>query len=1287
MRSQKQSARRLPSSKMNDARSGSGSSISSAACRTGGGGGEGWTKTTRLKLLRVVMAMLVVVAMTTTTRLLLHVPPPPNEDLSSFSFSSSSSSLSSRVDNRFQRKKNQRTLNQSLRRNSSQSPLKGESKHLPQTMRHTNKSSYMLLSSSSSSSHNLLSNTTPQSAGVTISSARATTTTTNTTSTRSTTTTIKKQIQGHSGYQRPEPVDVRIELSSDMKTVVLQTRRAKPETPSNINTTTTTTANSITTWTNLLPSSGQSRLYDRQRYTSPYQLVDPLWQALQQLPSSPAINGTTTSDKQEQQQQHPRSPFPIRATTAQLQQQQPPLPFYLGVLIDAGRHYFPMKWLKQLVQYLALMRYNYIHFRLTDDQSFNVQLQSHPELAFPSVVNGNTQVYTPHQLRELVQFAKQYNITIIPELNVPGHAGAWGGGGGGRLPIPNLVVQCPQFTCAAGNGMPLNISHPLLLSTILPNVLHEIIDIFDHPPFLHLGGDEVDLGEPCWVEYENQQRLQTRQERQRKLQRELQEQRLQEQEHQHQQPSTTKTNDANANDANSSPTPSPTASPTLSRKGAMQVFESQLELILANLGYTTDQIIRWERRDNTDYRAGSITQYWESLPEEGSEKSNTTGTEGDNFQDNGRPATPSPQRWMASTGLYFDIKNNHDAWDYYQQIQTILGHPAAASTSTIATPTGSSSFTSSSLLAIVAGTFELDTEYWLDRNVMGRLLAVAMAVQGAKASEPPFSSREDLEVAYEESCIEKLQWDPSICDLFGQPTLDQWSFSAKWYDSWHQWKSGICHRLTEEVSRKWISTSPLASLSLTNSNVGFWERFGRTKQYLPATGTNINTPTTTLRQSGSIQEKTGSDTITTTNDTTWLPKDLQHHAVPHTGVILDLVNGIVPPLRVQKLLQETMLSRVGFNLIQLRLANDDGFVMTLPSVPFLGYVPGTPEYSNSRVEPYAKRDLVQIVRTARRHGIQVFPEISSTTNAGGWYKGGFLANCPTLLCQSGDSNTGGRIRNSDRADTDPPRLVGVVSHNITNFSLLPVIASVVRDLRRIFSSDYLHLGSDERLQGMNCFRERRTGLDVRLDDFARFERKLSALLTLEGVPLDRVLRWENQEHTRYEDRTGRMTHFVYYADEDMDENMDASRRRNWPLPPPQKRTGTPADNFFVALHLVAKNPWTVYQATRELVRHSPTAILAEVKYLSEEHWEETRMAMRLLAFAMGVATHDEMDRETFEKTYVQLCVQLDISQCHEGVLPSDWPVSAKNVADVELACTERTREFRIRIPRVTNSSN
>jgi hypothetical protein len=64
-----------------------------------------------------------------------------------------------------------------------------------------------------------------------------------------------------------------------------------------------------------------------------------------------------------------------------------------------------------------------------------------------------------------------------------------------------------------------------------------------------------------------------------------------------------------------------------------------------------------------------------------------------------------------------------------------------------------------------------------------------------------------------------------------------------------------------------------------------------------------------------------------------------------------------------------------------------------------------------------------------------------------------------------------------------------------------------------------------------------------------------------------------------------------------------------------------------------------------------------------------------------------MDRETFEKTYFQLCVQLDISQCHDGLLPSEWPVSAKNAADVALACTERTREFRVRIPRVTNSSN
>jgi len=169
---------------------------------------------------------------------------------------------------------------------------------------------------------------------------------------------------------------------------------------------------------------------------------------------------------------------------------------YMGVLLDAGRHYFPMDWLYKLIPILSAMQYNMLHFRFTDDQAFAIQLESYPQLAWPAPSTDNNerrQVYSAQEVQTLVQFARdQHNITIIPELNIPGHAGAWAG-------IPDLVVPCPKFACNKGYGIPLNITSPKFHS-VVSAVLKEVLEIFENPPFLHLGGDEVHMSQPCWNE-------------------------------------------------------------------------------------------------------------------------------------------------------------------------------------------------------------------------------------------------------------------------------------------------------------------------------------------------------------------------------------------------------------------------------------------------------------------------------------------------------------------------------------------------------------------------------------------------------------------------------------------------------------------------------------------------------------------------------------------------------------------------------------------------------------------
>jgi Glycosyl hydrolase family 20, catalytic domain len=121
----------------------------------------------------------------------------------------------------------------------------------------------------------------------------------------------------------------------------------------------------------------------------------------------------------------------------------------LGVLVDAGRHYFPIDWWKHLIVYLYQLRFTLIQFRLTDDQAFNIRLESYPKLASPVLLKYNKKdkrIYTAQEVRELVQYARHYDIRLIPEINIPGHAGGWAN-------VPNLVLVCPEFTCFNGYGL------------------------------------------------------------------------------------------------------------------------------------------------------------------------------------------------------------------------------------------------------------------------------------------------------------------------------------------------------------------------------------------------------------------------------------------------------------------------------------------------------------------------------------------------------------------------------------------------------------------------------------------------------------------------------------------------------------------------------------------------------------------------------------------------------------------------------------------------------------------
>lgn len=760
---------------------------------------------------------------------------------------------------------------------------------------------------------------------------------------------------------------------------------------------------------------------------------------------------------------------------------------YLGVLVDAGRHYFPMDWLRQLIPFLHQLNYNMIHLRLTDDQAFNLQLESYPELSKKSSWSEKDSTpYTPKELRELVSFAKEHGIMIVPEINVPGHGGAWAG-------IPYMTVQCPSFICQKGYGVPLNIEHPKFKS-ILKGILREVLDIFDNPPFLHLGGDEVSMAWNCFKE------------------------------------------------AGIEP---------FEYKG----FETTLKGILKELGYPENQVIRWEETPQLQsatydpdaprpsFRAGTIEQYWHDVP---GFRSDDKGAIVDN--------TPPRQPYFISRKLYFDTNHDSGAPDIFTStvgnLQLGMGPDYF--------PTG-----------VIVGTFELDPAMWMQRNVAGRLIAVSMGVSQLK-----LTNHKAVLAFYDKTCRETLGLNPLVCDLQGFTALPFQFFTSRWKTMWQSFKLDICNRMTDRVEKMfWKDLEAHRIDNFHDGNTYMWQ---------------------TMKEAFSNKAKTDATQEKIETRST------------QTGVILDLVNGMGSFNRSAHIV-EKFLAPLSVSLLQLRLVDNHAFAIMLDRMPNLGF---SIEQQDSLL-PNAS-DVLQLVNLASRLDIQTFPEISVSTNAGGWAFSGYLVECPETYCKE-DS-------------------LGEMAVNITEEELLPVMYGTIRELYGIFSTEtntmpYLHLGSDERESNRHCFRE--SGLKVD-PPYASFERDLTVIVQdMIGIPTQKVLRWENSERVRYEDRTGQITHYP---------STD-------PFVVPNTRTDEP---FFVTIDILKQaSLFDVFKNTKALMLLKPLAVFAELRRFDEEAWDKLQIELRLTAFNMGTQfdEHKIDDKSTFHQTLSSECLRAGFFNC------------------------------------------
>mmetsp|Transcript_19434 Transcript_19434/g.24012 ORF Transcript_19434/g.24012 Transcript_19434/m.24012 type:complete len:657 (+) Transcript_19434:88-2058(+) len=166
-----------------------------------------------------------------------------------------------------------------------------------------------------------------------------------------------------------------------------------------------------------------------------------------------------------------------------------------GLLVDVARHYLPLSLLKRTAASLGAAKMNVMHLHLTDSQSFPVLLSSIPQLATLGAFDFPAQVYTPADLRELVQYAKLFGVRIIPEIDIPAHTLSWG------KAFPEIIVHCSNVGTQASSASDVPLLDPSKPHTfaVVRKVLTEIASIFPDE-LLHLGSDEVHF--KCWLNNE-----------------------------------------------------------------------------------------------------------------------------------------------------------------------------------------------------------------------------------------------------------------------------------------------------------------------------------------------------------------------------------------------------------------------------------------------------------------------------------------------------------------------------------------------------------------------------------------------------------------------------------------------------------------------------------------------------------------------------------------------------------------------------------------------------------------
>ena len=169
-----------------------------------------------------------------------------------------------------------------------------------------------------------------------------------------------------------------------------------------------------------------------------------------------------------------------------------PVLAYRGQMLDVSRHFYPVDFIKRQLDVYSYYKVNTFRWHLTDDQGWRIEIKRYPELtevgAWRSEPDGSRHggFYTQDEAREVVEYARQRGIMVIPEIEMPGHATA------ALVAYPELgcVPPAPAVPNYWGVHREIFCAGKEEVFDFLHGVLDEVVALFP-APYVHIGGDEV----------------------------------------------------------------------------------------------------------------------------------------------------------------------------------------------------------------------------------------------------------------------------------------------------------------------------------------------------------------------------------------------------------------------------------------------------------------------------------------------------------------------------------------------------------------------------------------------------------------------------------------------------------------------------------------------------------------------------------------------------------------------------------------------------------------------------